>query len=309
MSYVTAFSTLEVIQRRFDEFGFPLITDRRIVPNDETTMFVCSGMQMVRDRFGEENGEKYGSLQSCVRTNDFDLVADGEHLTYFEMIGNFQFGGNEYEESVELWHRITLDLGINISHVTVHPECYDHQEMWKKRGYNIVLTDDCVWSDGEIGGKCCEMFVGELEVGNLVNTLGNSVDVGFGFERLVQIIEEKDRVDESSLFRIDLPPVVRDHIRCLDMFWEHNITPMGGKGRSYICKILLRRLLHMEIEDRFSFSEWLDREREICDKKFVDCKRALRKHKHKNKSIKWWCETFGITEEDLVHLRQEKFGM
>ena len=40
----------EVIQQRFSEFGFPLIVDRSIIPQDDSTLFICSGMQQVKDR-------------------------------------------------------------------------------------------------------------------------------------------------------------------------------------------------------------------------------------------------------------------
>ena len=66
-------------------------------------------MQQVKERFLHLDQSKYGSLQSCVRTNDLELVGDGIHLTYFEMLGNFSFGGNDYDLSVELWHSFLTD--------------------------------------------------------------------------------------------------------------------------------------------------------------------------------------------------------
>ena len=98
---------MEVVERRFEQSGFPLVVDRNILPHgDDSTLFVCSGMQRVKDRFHCPDGGRYGSLQSCVRTDDIELVGDGSHLTYFEMLGNFSFGGDGYEVSVELWTSI-----------------------------------------------------------------------------------------------------------------------------------------------------------------------------------------------------------
>lgn len=85
-------------------------------------------MQQVKDRFLNPNGGKYGSLQSCIRTNDLESVGDGCHLTYFEMLGNFSFGGNDFETSVELWHSIVKDLNIPITEVRVHPDRLDHKK-------------------------------------------------------------------------------------------------------------------------------------------------------------------------------------
>jgi alanyl-tRNA synthetase len=264
-------------------------------------------MQQVKPRFKTPDKSKYGSLQSCVRTNDLELVGDGVHLTSFKMLGGFQFGGDEYESSVELWHCILSDLNFPVSHVTVHPTRDDHKRMWEKRGYSVKPDESCTWTDGDIGGECCEVFVGDLEVGNLVNTLGHSVDVGFGWERMIQVMENKSRVDETSLFRTDLDPIVRDHIRTLSLFWKHGVSPVG-KGRHYICRRLLRRLLQHQLDEEFEFSGWLREELKIRNVKFVDCRRCLRKSKYKDKPVEWWYMTFGLTPEDLEYVKKMKYG-
>jgi alanyl-tRNA synthetase len=116
------------VQRRFEQFGFPLLIDTNIVPNDdESTLFVCSGMQQVKRQFHQPDGSRHGSLQSCIRTDDIELVGDGSHLTYFEMLGNFSFGGDDYEVSVELWHCILNDLGLKDTHIRLHPSQVSHQ--------------------------------------------------------------------------------------------------------------------------------------------------------------------------------------
>lgn len=100
---------------------------------------------------------------------------------------------------MELWHSLMLNLGVKVDTVHVHPNS-NHHNLWLKRGYTIVDDPDCQWSDGNIGGFCCEMYSRGVEIGNLVNTLGNSTDVGFGWERLHMICEGVERVDQTSLF-------------------------------------------------------------------------------------------------------------
>ena len=66
------------------EFGYPeLVQYKNIIPIDSTTLFVCSGMQNLKPRFLNQDLTRYSSLQSCVRTDDINLVGDGSHLTSF----------------------------------------------------------------------------------------------------------------------------------------------------------------------------------------------------------------------------------
>lgn len=284
---------LDVVNRRFVDFGFPIVIDRNILPDDDSTLFICSGMQRVKNRFLDCDGSHYGSLQSCIRTNDLDLVGDGSHLTYFEMLGNFSFGGNDFELSVELWDSIIKDLNIPISEVHVHPSRLDHKQMWRKRNYNVVNDPTCQWSDGNISGECCELFLGDLEIGNLVNPLGHSTDVGFGWERLHQVVEGKSRVDETSLFDQGLDFISRDHLRTLTIMRECGIKP-GSKGREYICRRLLRRVMDSGIQ---GFDEWIEVERGLRDSKIQRGKKKFKKFQ--DKTPEWWYETFGIFPEEL----------
>ena len=140
-------------------------------------------MQRVRHKFSSPDGSVYGSLQSCVRTNDLGLVGDGTHLTSFGMLGNFSFKGPEYRVSCELWTRVLRDLKVSTEPVHVHPDRDDHKRIWKQLGHDVVDDPGCEWSDGHIGGYCCEIYSRGVEIGNLVNPLGHSTDVGFGLER------------------------------------------------------------------------------------------------------------------------------
>lgn len=253
-------------------------------------------MQNLKDKFKNPDGSNDGSLQTCIRTQDLDLIGDGTHLTSFQMLGNFSFSGSPYETSVELWHSIVKDLKINIDFIHLHP-LGGHHSLWLSRGYNIIEDTECTWSDGEIGGYCCEMYHNGIEIGNLVNTLGVSTDVGFGFERLVMIVEGVSRVDESSLFDISLPHKVRDLVRTLELFWDNGITP-GGKGRNHICRKLLRKFLfENSIDKKFKFDEWVTNERIVRDKSLYYARRH--KLKNKNKPDSYWKETFGLFPEEI----------
>lgn len=287
----------EVIRTRFDEFNFPFVVNRSIIPNDNSTLFVCSGMQQFKNRFKYPDGSHEGSLQSCIRTNDIDLVGDGQHLTYFEMIGNFSFGGHDYENSVELWHSIVKDLRLPVSEVRVHPDRLDHKRMWVKRNYQVVNDKTCTWSDGNISGECCELFVGDLEIGNLVNPLGHSTDVGFGWERLHQLVEGVSRVDETSLFRQDVDYISRDFCRTLLVMHENGIRP-GPKGREWICRRMLRHIINYGVIIP-GMEEVIDSERNNYKDKLRVGKRAFGRKKFSDKPPEWWWETYGVSIEEL----------
>jgi alanyl-tRNA synthetase len=240
-------------------------------------------------------------LQSCIRTDDLNLVGDGSHLTYFEMVGNFSFGGDDYKISIELWDSLLRDLQVPVTSVHVHPSRSDHRRLWENRGYSVVLDESCVWSDGQIGGHCCEVFCGDLEIGNLVNPLEHSTDVGFGWERLHQVVEGKSRVDQTSLFDQRLHPVVSDHCRTLSVLRANGVTP-GNKGRNYVCRRILRRILPLLIgKEVFEFDDWLHRERELREKNLQQGRRLWRRHW--NQPPEFWWETFGILPEQLELLR------
>lgn len=259
-------------------------------------------MQPLKSRFQTPDGTGHGNIQYCVRTNDIDEVGDGTHLTFFQMVGSFGFGTNNYGLHIDLWSSILSDLNIHPDTVHVHPES-EHGSLWQERGWGDRLVDDreCQWSDGNVGGYCSELFVGELEIGNLVNPMGHSVDVGFGFERLLQVLSGVSRVDETELFRQDLDPVSRDHFRTLTVFHEQGITP-GNKGRNYVCRRLLRRFLRLTPHPTdCSFGHWIESERLRLDKALKEGRRFFRRNPDKP-PVFWW-DTFGILPEELYLLQ------
>jgi alanyl-tRNA synthetase len=256
-------------------------------------------MQPLKRRFQNPDRGWYGSLQSCLRTDDIDLVGDGSHLTYFEMVGNFSFGNDDYSESVELWHSILTDLEVPVTEVRCHPSRSDYQQLWQRRGYHVVPDESCQWSDGRIGGHCCELFCGELEIGNLVNPLEHSVDVGFGWERLHQVVERVERVDQTSLFDLGLHPIVSDHLRSLEVLRENGIEP-GNRGRGYVCRRLLRRLLRLNC-DHSPLNDWLQSERDLRERSLRQGRRMWRRYSQR--PAEFWWETFGILPEEVDMLR------
>jgi len=275
----------------FPKIEYPKLEIRKIVlPSDDTTLFICSGMQEFKKRFLSRKAGKKSTLQSCIRTPDLDLVGDGSHLTSFQMLGNFGFNTNDYEVVCLTWLDYINQLGISPTHITAHPN--SNYKFFKDK-IDIVLSDDNVWSDGSIGGNCIEFYVNDLEIGNLVNPLGHSVDVGFGLERLVQIIEKKSHIEDTSLFDQTLPIGVRDLQRTLELLFRNSVYP-GAKGRNSVCRYLLRKYMELGGTD---FQDWIREEEKLLSRK----KSLLEKKKSifHTKPYDYWYQTYGITQKDI----------
>lgn len=88
--------------------------------NDPSTLFTGSGMQpMVPYLLGEKHpiGNEITNIQKCLRTVDIDEVGDTSHLTFFEMIGRWEFKANENsyknKQINAIWNWQINELGID----------------------------------------------------------------------------------------------------------------------------------------------------------------------------------------------------
>ena len=261
-------------------------------------------MQPLKPRFQHPDRTSFGDIQYCVRTSDIDLVGDGTHLTFFQMVGSFGFGTNDYGRHVVMWTNIVRDLELPISHVNIHPDS-GFERHWDGV-FPIRYDPECVWTDGNVGGFCSELFTPDgIEVGNLVNPLGHSVDVGFGYERMLQVMERKTRVDETELFNPVLDPVSRDHFRTLSVFKEQGIVP-GNKGRNYVCRRLIRRFIRLNPQvDQCPFSEWMQSERMRMEQSIRDAQKYWRRNCERDREIpdSFYWDTFGILPEEMILVR------
>jgi len=155
----------------FEARGHVIVPSAPLVPeNDSTVLFTTAGMQQFKPYYiGEKNALKdFGSkntasVQKCVRTSDIDEVGDATHLTLFEMLGNFSFGGYGRKEAIEYAHDfITKELGLLISYVTVYkgsenvPQDKESQAIWKSLGVADVREEgaDVFWGPTGNSGPC-----------------------------------------------------------------------------------------------------------------------------------------------------------
>ena len=122
----------EEIRHKFLDFfkqrRHVVVPSASLVPsNDSSVLFTTAGMQQFKAYYvGQANALKdFGSLnvtssQKCVRTSDIEEVGEESHLTFFEMLGNFSFGGYWKKEAIEYAHElITKDLGLQIEFISI----------------------------------------------------------------------------------------------------------------------------------------------------------------------------------------------
>ncbi len=160
----------------FEERGHQVVPSSTLVPaNDPTLLFTNAGMVQFKDALlGREDlgFNRATSAQRCVRAggkhNDLENVGyTARHHTFFEMMGNFSFGGYFKEETISwAWEFVTdvLKLPVEKIWVTVHPTDDESRQLWEEKiglpRERVIDIEDNFWAMGDTGpcGPCTELF-------------------------------------------------------------------------------------------------------------------------------------------------------
>lgn len=252
-----------------------------VISYDDTTLFCPAGMQKFKPFFGHSlyDGVTTANSQRCLRLNDFDEIGDGSHALVFDMIGLFSFRALTVKQTIDFFLEFLCRIGVTPTFVTVHPD----RSSWSKfypDSLEVRESEDCVWTDGEIGGYCTEMFVSDgkqdIEIGNIVNPLGHSIDVGFGLQRLNLILGEppKNRLETLQDAAYQL---ISD-----------GVVPSPNR-HGYILRKILREIYKLGGEIH---SNLFEKEVVRILKKRQDYEKL--RVKYQNKDAAWWWDTHGI---------------
>lgn len=251
--------------------------DGNIKSYDETTLFCPAGMQQFKSFFKDENHKgTISNIQSCLRLNDIDEIGDGTHLLYFNMIGFFSFREWSVPQAIDYWMGFLKRIGIDPDYVTIHPDKPEWSKYYDKYDVEVRIDEECIWSDGEIGGYCTEFYKDDIEIGNIVNPLGTCIDVGFGLERIEMVLNNTPKSKEDTLKETVFKMI------------ESGFEP-GNNKQGYILKKLLR-LCHKNgvvVDHQFYEDEVIRQEKILI-------KWNRLKDKHKDKPKEWWWDTHGI---------------
>lgn len=224
----------------FKERGHTIVPSSSLVPEDDpSVLLTTAGMQQFKPYFvgKRDPGKDFGSknttsVQKSFRTTDIDEVGDETHLTFFEMLGNFSFGGYFKEEAIQYAHKfITQEMGLEISYVSIFEgdesvgKDVESENIWNTIDENVEVCvfgrEDNFWGPTGDEGPCgptTEIYVkdakGEdVEIWNLVfnqyycDKEGNlspletqGVDTGMGLERLVTVVQKEESVFDTDIF-------------------------------------------------------------------------------------------------------------
>jgi len=280
----------------FEERGHKIVPSSSLVPeNDPSVLFTTAGMQQFKEYYtNPRDAEKdFGGLntvtaQKCIRTVDIDEVGDDTHLTFFEMLGNFSFGGYGRRKAIEYAHDfITKELSLDISYVTFYkgsktvPRDEESEKIWKEIGIKDIREDgeDVFWGPTGERGPCgptteiyCKNTDGkDVEIWNIVfneyfcdgsrdkldkgkatlkklDVLG--IDTGMSIERLAIIVQKKKSIYDTDLFNGEKTKEERIVADHVkaSLFIISDGAVPSNTGRGYILRRLLRRVVRFSGE-------------------------------------------------------------
>jgi alanyl-tRNA synthetase len=276
------------VGKKYAEFcqqkGITFQVDKSVSSYDETTLFCPAGMQQFKPQFKDTSitNVTQANIQACLRMSDLDSVGDGTHFLCFDMMGLFSFRGLSVKQAIDFWMEFLATLKLKPDYVTIHPDKSEWAAFYNEYNVEIRKDPECVWSDGELSGYCTEFYINQVEIGNIVNICGDCIDVGFGLERLENIVNGLQPDSDLN--------IISDAIQKL---LDAKYIP-GPKAQGYVLRRLIRALYKKggTMNNVFFASEKF-RQEEI-QKKYLKFK-----ERHGDKPKEWWYDTYGI-DLDLV---------
>ena len=161
----------------FEERGLKLYPSSSLVPEDPSLLLANAGMNQFKEYYqGKKTMKEIGacSCQKCVRTNDIDCIGeDGRHLSFFEMLGDFSFGGVSKQQACAWAFELITEkfkLPLDRLYFTVFTDDDETHDVWRSLGVSEdhisrLGEDDNFWAAGPTGpcGPCSEIYFDQGE--------------------------------------------------------------------------------------------------------------------------------------------------
>ena len=157
----------------FEEKGHLILPSSSLIPiGDPTLLLTSAGVVQIKPFFTGEAippNPRLVSAQKCFRTTDIDSVGDADHLTFFEMLGNFSVGDYFKKEAIDwAWEFVTKELNLPPERLWISIFLDDDEsfDLWQDVGvpaHRIVRygEEDNYWGPpGDEGpcGPCSEIY-------------------------------------------------------------------------------------------------------------------------------------------------------
>ncbi len=178
IKYMTTAQIREDFLEFFQGKGCKRYESSSLIPDDPSLLLSNAGMNQFKEYYqGLKTMREIGacSCQKCLRTNDIDNIGDSRHLSFFEMLGNFAFGGYTKEDAIR-WalefctQEEHLGLPMDRLYFTVFTDDDEAAELWQKYGAKAshitrLGEDDNFWAAGPTGpcGPCSEIYFDQGE--------------------------------------------------------------------------------------------------------------------------------------------------
>jgi alanyl-tRNA synthetase len=218
----------EIRQAYLDFFkskNHKVVPSSSLVPeNDPTLLLSNAGMNQFKSYFlgtiPFPHTVPYAvSCQKCFRTGDLERVGyTARHHTFFEMLGNFSFGGYFKKEAIEWgWEFVTKVLQIDKDRlwVSVYEKDDEAIEIWKKTAglppERIVRMgeESNFWTMGPTGpcGPCSEIYVDLTPEKGETKNFEEDAETGRYLEIWNLVFTQFDRQEDGSLKPLPKPNI------------------------------------------------------------------------------------------------------
>ena len=178
IKYMTTAEIREDYLAFFQSKGCKRYPSSSLIPDDPSLLLSNAGMNQFKEYYqGLKTMSEIGacSCQKCLRTNDIDNIGDSRHLSFFEMLGNFAFGGYTKEDAIRWAVEFCtapehLGLPMERLYFTVFTDDDESIGLWQKYGADPThITrlgeEDNFWAAGPTGpcGPCSEVYFDQGE--------------------------------------------------------------------------------------------------------------------------------------------------
>lgn len=208
----------------FEKHGHKRVPSSSLVPeSDPTLLLTNAGMNPFKPYFlgtlpFPHEVPWATSCQKCFRTGDLEKVGfTPRHHTFFEMLGNFSFGGYFKKEAIAFAWEFLIDvLGFERRNLyfSVYREDEEARELWKK---TAGVTDERVFSMGEESnfwtmgptgpcGPCSEIYV-DLEPGGPPPKKPEDLESDRFLEIWNLVFTQYDRKEDGALVLLPKPNI------------------------------------------------------------------------------------------------------